>query len=148
MMGRLSTLRRDERGASIIEMGIAMPILCTMLIGMVDLSGAYSAKLQAEQGAQRSVEYVQRNGFKTGQEDTLKTEATTGAGTGSSASVDTWSTCNGTKAAFDDSCTSPTVTRYVRVSVTKTYTPYIKIPAAFGGGANYTVHGSASLRIQ
>lgn len=145
---RYATLLRDERGASIIEMGLAAPILCTMLVGMIDLSGAYSAKLQVEQGAQRSIEYIQRNGFATGQETTIQGEAQTGAGTGSTATVTTWSTCNGTTAGFDDSCTTPPMSRYIRVSVTKTYTPYLKIPAAFGGGTNYTVHGSAQLRMQ
>ena len=52
----LSRLRNDKRGAAIIELGLAAPILATMLIGMVDLGRGYSMKLQLEQAAQRAIE--------------------------------------------------------------------------------------------
>jgi Flp pilus assembly protein TadG len=147
-MRRPHALIRDEGGASIVEMGLAAPLLATFLLGMIDLSGAYSAKLQVEQAAQRTIEYVQRNGFTAGQESTLQTEAQTAAGTGSTATVTSWSECNGTTGAFNASCTTPPISRYIRVSVTKPYTPYLKI--RWGGNANgtYTVRGSAGLRIQ
>lgn len=145
---RKINLFRDQGGASIVEMGLAAPILCTFLVGMIDLSGAYSAKLQVEQGAQRAIEYVQRNGYAVGQEATVKAQAVSGAGAGASATMDTWSECNGTSGTFSATCASPPISRYIRVNVSKTYTPYLKIPQAFGGGANYTVHGSAALRMQ
>ncbi len=61
MMRNPFLIFRDERGTSIIEMALAAPLLATFLIGMVDLSRAYSAKLQVEQAAQRTIEMVQRN---------------------------------------------------------------------------------------
>ena len=51
MMRKSPNLIRDERGASIVEMGLAAPLLATFLLGMVDLGGAYSAKLRVEQAA-------------------------------------------------------------------------------------------------
>ena len=35
-------LAKDEGGASIIELALVAPILATLLVGMVDLSRAYS----------------------------------------------------------------------------------------------------------
>jgi Flp pilus assembly protein TadG len=49
-------LSRDDRGAAIIEMALLAPLLATVVIGMTDLSLAYSQKLLLEQAAQRSIE--------------------------------------------------------------------------------------------
>ena len=75
MTRQVQTLARDERGASIIEMAMAMPVLASLLIGMVDISRAYSAKLQLEQAAYRAVEKVQQYQTTESTYDTLKTEA-------------------------------------------------------------------------
>ena len=48
MMKRLVHLIRDERGTSVIELALLAPILASLVIGMSDLSRAYSAKLQLE----------------------------------------------------------------------------------------------------
>ena len=53
-------LSQDEGGASIIELALVAPILATLLIGMVDLSRAYSRKLMLEQAAQRAIEKIQQ----------------------------------------------------------------------------------------
>ena len=59
MIAQLSPYTRDERGASIIELALVAPVLASMLVGMVDLSRAYSYKLKLEQAAQRAIEKVQ-----------------------------------------------------------------------------------------
>ena len=149
MMRKSPNLIRDERGASNVEMGLAAPLLATFLLGMVDLGGAYSAKLRVEQAAQRTIEMVQRNGFANGQQATLKAEAESAAGTGSTATVDAWLECNGVRQTnITDTCTTPPVSRHVSVSITKPYTPYMKI--RWGGNSNgtYTIHGKAGIRIQ
>ena len=65
MIRLFRSLARDERGASIIEMAMVTPLLGSLLIGMVDISRAYSAKLQLEQSAYRAIEKVQ--GYQTTQ---------------------------------------------------------------------------------
>ena len=77
MMRKPSSLLRDERGASIIEMGLMLPVLATLLIGMVDISRGYSAKLQLEQAAQRSIEKAMNGDKETGLFETLEDEAVT-----------------------------------------------------------------------
>ena len=156
MMNKLTFLARNDDGASIIEMGFAAPILSLLLIGMVDMSRAYSAKLQLEQISQRTIEkvqnaeYVESNDFKTA----LKDEAATAAGVAASAvTLDSWLECNnsGTKLAFTASCTdtSHPFARYVEISIQKKYTPLFK--TKFAGAAadgTYTLTGKSGVRIQ
>ena len=152
MMRNPLRLVRDERGASIIEMALAAPLLATFLIGMVDLSRAYSMKLQVDQAAQRTIEYVQRNGFAPGQEPTLKAEAEISIDPATAtvtASLECTSGSATTTKSYTSSCsTGESFARYVKVEITKTYTPLFKI--RWGGNANgtYTIHGKAGVRVQ
>jgi Flp pilus assembly pilin Flp len=144
-----SALLRDESGATIVEMAIAAPLLATFLIGMVDLSSAYSAKLQVEQAAQRTIEMVQRNGYDSTKESALKSEAEAAAGTGSTAVVEASLECDGVKASsYDDPCTNKPVVREVAVIITKPYKPFMKL--RWGGNADgtYTVRAKAGIRVQ
>ena len=52
MIQKLRTLAADERGTSLIEMALATPMFAALLMGMVDLSRAYSEKLQLEQASE------------------------------------------------------------------------------------------------
>jgi Flp pilus assembly protein TadG len=147
-------LIRDQRGTSVIELAIAAPILSLFLIGMVDLSRAYSAKLQVEQAAHRTIEKVQRNGFTLGDQTSLQTEAETAAGAGSSATVVASLECTAsggtvTVKAFNQTCSdTDTFARYVRVQITKAYTPMFRLRFGVAANANYTLHGNAALRVQ
>jgi Flp pilus assembly protein TadG len=151
MMRRPSPLIRDERGASIVEMALAAPILASLLIGMVDLSSAYSMKLQVVQAAQRTIEKVQVSNFQESDKTALQSEAATAAGVSTSAvTVDAWLECDGAKMAYTGSCTTgQTFARYVSVTIAKTYTPIFSMKFA---GANadgtYTIRGRSGIRVQ
>ena len=70
-MSRLHRIRllRDERGAAVIELALVAPVLALMVIGIVDISNAYSRKLALEQGAQRAIEKImQHHGKRYGRE--------------------------------------------------------------------------------
>lgn len=158
MIKRIHSLAADETGTSIIEMALLAPILATMLVGMVDLSSAYSAKLKLVQGAQRAVEKIQRFGIgvptKT---DTasLKAEAADGAGIAvDKVIVTSWLECTSstatTKKAYDDSCsTGESFARYVQVDAEGTFTPMFSMKWA-GANANgsFTLVGTAGIRTQ
>lgn len=154
-MRKLLRLVRDQGGTSVIELAIAAPILSVFLIGMVDLSRAYSAKLQVEQAAQRTIEMVQRNGFTLGDQGSLQAEAQNAAGTGSSATVVASLECTTsagavTVKAYNQACSGSgeTFARYVRVQITKPYTPFFRLRFGVAANANYTLHGNAALRVQ
>jgi Flp pilus assembly protein TadG len=139
-------------------MGFIAPILATLLIGMVDLSRAYSNKLQLEQIAQRTIEKVQNNEYAetNAYKTELQTEAAAAAGVATSAvTVTSWMECNnnGTKLAFTASCTdsSDPFARYVEVTIQRVYTPMFKVK--FGGqnmnaDGTYNLRGRAGVRIQ
>jgi Flp pilus assembly protein TadG len=156
MMSKHISLVRSEEGTSIIEMGFAAPILALMLIGMVDMSRGYSAKLQLEQIAQRTVEKIQNTDYveSTDYKTALKAEAAAAADVATTAvTIDSWLECtnNGVKLSFTASCTdtSHAYARYAEVSIQKVYTPMFK--TRFGGAeanGTYTLVGTAGVRVQ
>ena len=152
MKNRLFSLARDSGGTATIELALAAPILAGMLVSMIDLSTAYSNKLRLEQVAQRTVEKVQQNNFKTSQEAALESEAEAEAGAGSDADLTFWLECNGVRqtgaSAYTNGCPDGAMyARYIQVDVQRTYAPLILSYFA-GSDGNFTVHGVAGIRIQ
>ena len=145
-------LSQDEGGTSIIELALVAPILATLLIGMVDLSRAYSHKLQLEQAAQRAIEKVQQYQSTTSTYGTLQTEAAAAAGVPvANVAIDYWLECDGTRAAnYNSACASgQTYGRWVQVDITGTFTPMFKV-RWMGSNADgtFTIHGIAGMRTQ
>ena len=149
MMKRLSSLLRDSAGTVTIELAMVAPILAAMLIGLIDISHAYSTKLRLEQVAQRSVERVMQNSFKVADAATLKAEAEAAAGSGAVATVTYWLECNGTPvtgstaaAAFASECSEgQQYSRHVQVSIVKTHTALI-------WERTWNISGVAGIRVQ
>lgn len=151
-----ASLLHHERGTSVIELALAAPILAVLTIGIIDLSNGFSEKLRLEQAAQRAVEKVM-NGrailsmSTTGNTTTmgaLKAEAAAAAGVPeANVTTDFWLECNGTRnASYYTTCTN--YSRYMSVSVTKTYTPFFNYKLGSGPTNAYTLTGAATVRIQ
>lgn len=153
MMRFTRLLQRDERGASIIELALVLPFFATMVIGVTDISNAYSTKLQLEQAANRAIEKVQQYRTTSSTFDTLQSEAATAAGVPTSqVTVDYWLECNGTRqTSYDSTCSSgQTTERWITVDISKTFTPMFassKWPGSNTDGT-YTIHGRAGMRTQ
>jgi Flp pilus assembly protein TadG len=161
MMRRPFALFRDEAGTSIIEMALMMPVLATLLIGMVDLSRGYSAKLFLEQAAQRSIEKAMNGKKKTSLFDTLQAEAMAAADVSTSAvQIRYWLECNGVsqntstatmKSDYENKvCNNgETIARYVNVRIEKVFTPMFS--TRFAGARSdgtYLLDGEAGIRVQ
>ena len=58
-----------------IEMALVAPVLALCIIGIVDMSNAYTQKLGLEQGAQRAIEKIMNTTENATVESTLATEA-------------------------------------------------------------------------
>ncbi len=154
MIRQLQSIAADERGTTFIEMGVALPLLCFLLLGMVDVSLAYSEKLALEQSAFRALEKIQQAGYThstTVPNDLtrLEDDAEAAAGTGSAATPTAFLECrSGTQTptypGYSSSCpVGWTSARYVGVSITKTHTP------SFGGlSGTIALTGEASIRVQ
>lgn len=72
---RACEIGADVRGAAVIELALIAPVLALTVIGIVDMSNAYSRKLALEQGAQRAIEKIMQTTGQTTVEGTLATEA-------------------------------------------------------------------------
>jgi Flp pilus assembly protein TadG len=159
------SLLRDERGASLIEMGLLLPVMSTIVIGVADISRAYSQKLILEQAAYRAVEKVQQYQSTESTYNTLQNEvvtAATSAGftdvTTSNVTIDYWLECNGTRQGngtpgngYDAVCSSgQTYARWISVDVTHDFMPMFASRRWPGSNSNgsYTLHGRAALRTQ
>ena len=152
-------LLRNERGNSFVELGLVAPLLAAMLIGMVDISRAYSAKLQIEQSAQRAIEKVQQYNTSDSTYNTLKTEAASAArAAGFTAVLDTdvtidyWLECNGTRQAdYNTVCPSgQAYARWITLDIPAKFTPMFSSRRWPGSNTDgtYTIHGKAGLRTQ
>lgn len=149
---KLFRLRKDARGAAVIELALAAPILAMLLIGMVDIGRGYSTKLRLEQAAQRAIEKVMNGQADRTSVAALKTEAATTAGVDETAViVDFWLECDGTRqASYDSNCTGTAISRrYLTVQISKTYSPMFAIRWAGAKSDNtYTVVGKTGVRTQ
>jgi len=122
----LHRIGRDRRGASIIELALALPFLSVMLVGLVDVASCYSAQMSIHQAAARSLERVQVSGSNA-DFAYVKTEAASAAGVPESqVTVETWLECDNVKqAASVSTCTATQVSaKYVKVTIASSYTPY------------------------
>jgi Flp pilus assembly pilin Flp len=152
-MTSISRLARDDRGASIVELALVAPVMASLLIGMVDLSRAYSHKLKLEQAAQRAIEKVQQYQTTTSTYGTLQTEAAAAAGVPvGNVGIDYWLECNGVRAAdYNSVCPSgQTYERRVLVEVYGTFSPVFRSrrwPGANTDGT-FTLSGKAGMRTQ
>ena len=170
-----SLLRADNSGAAVIELALVAPILALTVIGIVDMSNAYSRKLALEQGAQRSIEKVMQTTGTTTVENTIKAEAVCQVNgmntdgtcktspitasnvtvsyrlecTDSAGSVSTYSSDD--SAVFNAyTCGSGTVkeARYIQVALTDKYTPMFPVHFASFSSGDGTYHLSATAGMR
>lgn len=153
---RLRSLGRDSTGTSVIEFALFAPILCVTLMGVTDVSMAYSRKLAVEQAAFRALENVSVIAPQASY-DYLKADAAAADGPGgvqaADVTVTTWIECNNVRqAATVTSCpTGELISQYVEVSIASSYTPmFFEGPLAATGNASGQVNlvAAASVRIR
>jgi Flp pilus assembly protein TadG len=155
----LQNLARDQRGASIIEMALLLPVMSTLVIGVVDISRAYSQKLLLEQAAYRAIEKVQQYQSTESTYNTLQNEVVSAANsagftdvTTANVTVSYWLECNGVKqTTYDSTCaTAAGTARWITVDVTHNFTPMFASSRWPGSNTDgtYTLHGRAGLRTQ
>jgi len=165
ILRRLSGVRDDKRGAALVELALAAPVLAALVIGITDLARAYSYKLLLEQAAGRTIEQVeqQRSVSTSGYNSSLIAEAQNAMSDAgypdtntSHYTANSWVECstNGTTwtltNSFTTDCTSGTQARYASIAITESFTPMFPWrhwPNADANG-NITVTGYAEVRMQ
>jgi Flp pilus assembly protein TadG len=160
MGARLRPLLRREDGTAVLELGLAIPVVFVLLLGMIDLARGYSIKLQLEQVAQRSVEKVMNGMADRTQLAAIKAEAATAAGVAQSAvTTNAWLECSsgtGTPTYYnyptDDDQPCPngqTSRRYLKVTIVKTFSPIFSFQwSGANADGTYTITGANAVRTQ
>jgi Flp pilus assembly protein TadG len=142
----------DARGASIIELAISVPFLLVMTLGMVDAAMGYSAKLQIQQAAARTIEMATAGGINSPAFQNMQAEAATASGQDSShVGIDTWMECDGVRqASFTGSCTSgQQIAHFAGVTINGTYAPIMSgLMQIFHLPTSFPIQGKASVRMQ
>lgn len=59
--------RTDDRGAAAVEFALVLPLLLTLLFGIIEFSWAYSQQLDVRHGAREAARLVAVNDFPDGQ---------------------------------------------------------------------------------
>jgi len=160
---------RNDRGAVVIELALIAPIFVLFVVGVVDMSNAYTRKLQLEQAAQRAIEKIQQTTQNKTIENTLKDEVVCQVnGTDSSGNCITTSpiTTGDVSVAYRLECTNADGTvevqtdidsatdctssqkqaQYLSVSVTDKYAPLF--PIHFGTASDGTYHLAATAGMR
>lgn len=154
-------LFRNEDGTAVMELGLAIPIVFVVLLGMIDLGRAYSIKLQLEQVAQRSIEKVMNGQADRTQLAAIQAEAAAAAGVPtSSVTTAAWHECStGTStptyyyynpSVQEQVCPNGQISRrYLRVNITQTFSPVFSFRwAGANADGTYTINGATSVRTQ
>lgn len=148
----LARLGRERRGAGVLELGLALPILMVILLGLIDVASCYSAQMSIQQAAARALERVQV-GSSRSSFDFVRTEAANAAGVPvSQVTVETWLECNQVRqaAATQDCATGQPRARYVQVTVGSSYRPYF-LYSPLGGrnsAGDVPLAATSSVRYQ
>ncbi len=146
----LGRIKRDSRGASIIELALAMPVISIMLVGLVDMASMFSAQLSLQQAAARSLERVQVNGTTTNFAF-VQTEAADAAVVPvAQVTVETWLECDGERqAATVTTCpATEDAGKYVKVTINKEYDPFFTYGPLGTRQANGNVALSAAASVR
>lgn len=117
---------RDERGVSVLEFALFVPVLALMILGTIDLARGLAAEFKIEQAAQRTIELATLGNRPLADYSFLRTEAATAAGVPvANVTLDQWLECNNTRqASFTGACTTgQQAARYITISVFTDYTP-------------------------
>lgn len=168
-------LLRDTRATAVIELALIAPIVALTVIGIVDLSNAFSRKLGLEQGAQRAIEKIMQTTEDDTVRDTLAKEAVCQVnGTNSDGTCKTSPiTTNDVTVTYRVDCTSTstnavttrsttnadiydtwltcptgeTASTYISVSVLDKYTPMFPVHfSSYDPDGTYHISATAGMR--
>lgn len=140
--GTLVRIRRSDKGTSVVELAIAAPVLLIFLAGVTDLGRGYTERYRLQQAVNRTLEMAQTG--KDADYSFLKAEAIAAAGVSESNVVHSqWVECAGSpaKKAWSEDCAGGESARYVKLTITGSYTPL------FGGMGYLTAQSDGTVKL-
>lgn len=138
----------DERGASMVELAIVMPIFVLLLLGAVDFGRAYYLSMEVTGAAQAGAEYGMQNPTDiTGMQAAALMDAPNVTNTPAATATYGCECSDGTSysasCSTTPSCAANNLVYRVNVTVTATYTPLFPWP---GIPSSISLSGSAAMR--
>jgi Flp pilus assembly protein TadG len=144
-------LVKSERGSSLVELALIVPVLSLLLLAAVEFGRAYYLSIEVANAARAGAQFGVQNASLAGMQAAATSDAADIAGRDVSGFTSTASSgceCSDGSGQSSD-CTSPPtclhVVNYVQVTTTATYTPLIPLPGLPSSGV--ILHGQAMMRI-
>ncbi|HTS10964.1 MAG TPA: TadE/TadG family type IV pilus assembly protein [Candidatus Limnocylindrales bacterium] len=147
---------RSERGGSLVEVAMLLPILTLLLLGTIDLGRLAYMSIEVSNAARAGVQYGQQNSSTWADVQGMQTAAANdapdlvGAGNGNLTITATyWCQCADGSAVTAScspnapSCTGTHLVNYVKVVSTATYKPWF---SCAGIPSTTTLNGQAVMR--
>jgi len=133
--------KRSERGQSLVEFALSLPLLLLILLGTIDVSRLFFDYIQMRQAVVEGTTYGQRHPFDTGGIVSTVTDHLDANHTPSGLSVST---------SADAACNVPGATGNVRATASKIFTPIYSstLTALFGGSMNWNISLSATSTMR
>ncbi len=102
----MSAFQHNNDGVSLVETALVLPIIMMLLAGLIDFAMAFSAKLNTQQAAARTMEYATSVGLERVTFEELRTEAAQAAKVPESqVEINRWLECNQARqSSFDGGC--------------------------------------------
>jgi Flp pilus assembly protein TadG len=156
----LRRIARDERGLTIVELGLVAPMLILLLAGCIDLGRGLSERYALQQAAHRTIELANSMTLSSDKDSNeidftpLKEEAAAAAGVPASAvTLTRWAECDRVVMS-DPNIVCPVgqnVARYIQLEIVGKYVPMLKLAHVYpltdaNGEVEMTVE--AAVRIQ
>ena len=122
---------RDERGATALEFALVSPLLCVLLVGLIDYGMGYWQKMQVGNAARAGAQYAMASGWNQTAISTAVTSATGLASISASPAPSQACGCPSASsgivaASCGSSCTGGgTAGTYVTVNASATYSPLL-----------------------
>jgi len=142
------SLFSDRRGNSIVEFGLAMPVLCLLLVGLLDLGKYGLQKMSLLHGAREGAQYGILAYTETANINSTAVAAT--GLTGVTATNNVFCECvSGTAVSCSTTCSGgATLKRYITVTTNKSFNSILGAASLnFGALGSFTPPSSLSATI-
>jgi Flp pilus assembly protein TadG len=153
-----SHVLRDSKGTGAVELAVVLPLLLTLILGMVDVSRFVAARLDAEQAAQRATDYALALRPESDNGTYIRNEAAAAAGVpASKVAVDIYLECDTVRQdSFNNTCAAgEDRARFVSVTIDRDLDlifDWAALGNMFGRssamGPSITVRGDSLVRFQ
>lgn len=147
---------RDESGTSIVELGLFLPFMMVLIVGMVDLGMGISSRLALQKAVDRTLALASTHTFEADEDpqdvdyDFLIADAAAAAGVEEdNVFLDKWLECDGVEQPeYEGTCAEDeAIARYIQLRAEKNYTPMFGLSLA-GGAGSIPLFAEAALRVQ